>query len=146
MASLEKQQAPRGNSYQFKQSVHIRPKGKPGKNFHRGINQVPEEYEYDPYFLKLVAAGYVVEVDPTKMPAINKTSAEVAASLHEKLVLRKRGKQAPAMAARAALADKEAAAIAAKAAQPDDAASSPAPDDGEEEKSFHVDKKHKKAK
>lgn len=53
--------------YQFKQAVHIRPKGKPGKAFSLGIHEVDQAFEYDPYFLKLVSAGLIAEAPLSKL-------------------------------------------------------------------------------
>lgn len=79
--------------YQFKQAVHIRPKGRPGKAFSLGIHEVDESFEYDAYFLKLVQAGLIVEAPLTKI-AEPISAQQLAKSLLDKLALRKRAKTA----------------------------------------------------
>lgn len=136
-----------GDTFQFHQAVHIRPKGKPGKNFVRGVNVVPEDYQYDPYFLKLVSSGLIVEVDSTKLPPVNKSPQEIAADLHARIVSRKRGKEAPAMAARAAAHADEEQKSAKTVEQEIPATSTSGDTDGEDDgflgKSAHHDKKKK---
>jgi hypothetical protein len=78
--------------YEFKQAVHIRPKGRPGKNYGLGIHEVGEEVEYDPYFLRLVQAGLILEVDQVKA-ILPKSDKERAQSTLEKVLNRKRGVQ-----------------------------------------------------
>lgn len=79
--------------YQFKQAVHIRPKGKPGKAFSLGTHEVDESIEYDPYFLKLVSAGLIAEAPLTKVVE-HKSAQQSAKELLDKLALRKRAKTA----------------------------------------------------
>lgn len=82
----------KGNTYLFKQSVSIRPKGHPAKTYLRGVHELTEAVEYDPYFLKLVGLGLVEESEAR--PASTKSAKERADALLEKLVKKIDGKAA----------------------------------------------------
>lgn len=79
-----KQEKKPEEKYQFLQAVHIKPAGgHPGKDFPLGIHSVPEHFEYDPYFMKLVGAGLIVEASSKHISP--QTSEERAHALLEKL-------------------------------------------------------------
>jgi hypothetical protein len=51
--------------YFLKQAVHLG-----GKDYQRGINELPEKAENDPFFLKCINSGLVTEVEPAKVVAM----------------------------------------------------------------------------
>jgi hypothetical protein len=69
--------------YHFKQAVHLK-----GKDYKRGSHDVSTEVEQDPFFLKLVHAGLVDEVDSAK-ELKQETVQERSQRLYEKLAPKK---------------------------------------------------------
>jgi hypothetical protein len=76
------------NQYLFKRSTHLKAAGKEGRNYLTGIHKVPEEHEFLPQFLLLVAEGWIDEVSGPR--AMMDRRGERRERLLEKLVKRKR--------------------------------------------------------
>lgn len=76
--------------YLFKQAVNFC-----GKDYHRGVHEVPEAVEYDPHFLKFVGAGLIEEAQEDKVisPA---SIVDRNKRLHEELLKRAAAKKAAA--------------------------------------------------
>ena len=72
--------------YQFKQAVHIANKdGKNGKDYARGLHEVPEDHEYSPMFIKFVGLGLIVEPEQSVLIAAE-TPKQRAEKLHNRII------------------------------------------------------------
>lgn len=67
--------------YQFKQAVHFG-----GKDYLRGVHDVPEAVEYDPNFIKYVGAGLIVDAEAPAKAITLESSHDRSKRLHEHLV------------------------------------------------------------
>lgn len=81
--------------YFLKQAGHFG-----GKDYQRGVNDLPEKAENDPFFLKCVGAGLITEVDAPKI-----VSTETLQDRQKKLLNRLIAKANADKEARAAKAD-----------------------------------------
>lgn len=74
-------------NYNFSFSVHLKHPGKTGRDFLKGVREVSEDYEYHPYFLKLVGLGLVTEAAPA--PASVDSLKDKQKTLLDKILARK---------------------------------------------------------
>lgn len=129
--------------YHFKQAAHLA-----GKDYMKGNHDVPEAAEEDPFFLKLVGAGLIVE--PEAVREVSPESPhERSKRLYDRLVNKKekKVKAAPANKDEAFAKQKEDAQAAAKAgvAAPEESAEEDS-DEKVEKKSSKADKSEKSEK
>jgi hypothetical protein len=71
--------------FKFKITVRIVPAGKPAMVFPHGDRAVPESYQFDPYFLKLVKAGAITKADPPPRPRKELSPEKQGESLLKKI-------------------------------------------------------------
>ncbi len=114
--------------YHFKQSVQIQ-----NHDYRRGIHEISEDVEGDPYFLKLVKAQLVVEADAPKI-----VSAVSQQERTKKLLDRLMGRKPKALKAKSEDEDEEEGFLSASS---DDEESEPAP---KKKKKKSVKKKSKR--
>lgn len=121
--------------YRFKQAVHIKPKGASGKDYGLGVHDVPDHHESDPYFLKLVSLGHIVDVSDEKV-----ISAESSHERQQRLLNRIiQGRQAKVQKAAAKLTPEPS-----HVAKSEEALSPVSDDAPLEDKKVDTDKKKKK--
>lgn len=97
--------------YELKQALHLGAyEGKRGKDYRKGVHDLPESVENDPRFLKYVGCGYIVEAKKPGEPV--KVDQDAATKkLLEKLAARRQAqiaRNAPKVEAKAPEAPVEA--------------------------------------
>jgi len=86
--------------YQIKQSVRLGDKkGVKGKDYKKGVRELPEDIESDPTFLQYVKCGWIVDAEKPSAPvAVNSAEAAKKTLARIKAQAEEKAKPSPAVA------------------------------------------------